>query len=130
MRKLNSQINEILVQAIEYKASDVHLTVGQPPVFRINGVMVPQNNYPCLSPNDTNALLCQLTEESNRLKEKGELDFARSIPGVGRLRVNAFFQRVAVGIVLRLISSHVPTLEQLNLPPIVADFTAKKRGWF
>lgn len=128
MRKLNSQINEILVQAIEYKASDVHLTVGQPPVFRINGVMVPQNNYPCLSPNDTNALLCQLTEESNRLKEKGELDFARSIPGVGRLRVNAFFQRGAVGIVLRLISSHVPTLEQLNLPPIVADFTAKKKG--
>lgn len=120
--ELNSKINEILAQAAEYKASDVHLTVGRPPVFRINGVLVPQDDYPCLSPKDTKELLCQLTEENNSVEDKGELDFARSILGVGRFRVNAFSQRGSIGIVLRLISSHVPTLEQLNLPSIVADF--------
>lgn len=125
---LNSQINQILVQAVELEASDVHLTVGRPPVFRINGLMVPQDDYPCLSPKDTKDLLCQLTEESKSLKEKGELDFACSIPEVGRFRVNAFSQKGSIGIVIRLINSHVPTLEQLNLPPIVADFTAKKKG--
>lgn len=121
-------MDKILYQAVKCKASDVHITVGRPPVFRINGFMIPQTNYPILSPAETEKLLVDLLGQNTSLKEKGELDFAYSISGVGRFRVNAFLQRGAVGIAIRLISSQVPTLEQLNLPPVVADFAYKNKG--
>lgn len=121
-------MKDILLNAVERQASDVHITVGLPPVFRINGAMVPQTDYPPLFPEDTKALLLELNGECNSLEVKGELDFAHSLPGVGRFRVNAFYQRGSVGIVLRLISTQVPTLEQLNLPVAIADFTTKNKG--
>jgi twitching motility protein PilT len=123
--KMDIQMNKILLQAVEQKASDIHITVGRPPVFRINGTITSQNNYPVLSSDHTKALFLELAKEHDSLKDQGELDFAYSISGVGRFRVNAFWQRGSIAMVLRIISSKVPTLEQLNLPSILADFTNK-----
>jgi len=121
-------IYEILTEAVKNEVSDVHLTVGIPPVFRINGSLFSQNKYPSLAPEDTEKLFLELKGEINSLKVKGELDFSYSLTGVGRFRINAFYQKGSVSIVVRIINSRILTLEQLGLPPVLVDFTRKTRG--
>lgn len=122
-------IQELLAEARQRGASDVHLSVGIPPKCRIHGILEEMNGER-LMPEDTEHLiqpmLTQRTAET--LMEKGEVDFSYSAPDLGRFRVNIFKQRGTYAAVLRLINTEIPTPEQLGLPHSILSLTEKRRG--
>ncbi|HZJ99993.1 MAG TPA: type IV pilus twitching motility protein PilT [Tissierellaceae bacterium] len=113
----------------EKKASDIHITVGQPPTLRIDGRLVAITDTP-LSPIDTIDLIHQALNESQMkvLQEKGELDFSFSSPGIARCRVNAYRQRGSYGMALRIIPMRIPSMEELGLPKVMGDLARLPRG--
>ena len=124
-----TRIDELLLLAVKKGASDVHLTVGIPPIFRINGSLIKQD-MEALGHRDTFDLAEELMDEQRRqqFREKGEVDFSHSIEGVSNFRVNVFKQSNCVAAVIRLIPNVIPTFEQLHLPPTLADFSMLPRG--
>ena len=116
-------------EAVERRASDIHLTVGVPPTLRINGALV-RLNLPPLGPADTLRLFETIAPEERQtfFRQNGEADFSHTIHGLSRFRVNAFRQRGSVAIAVRLIPEQVPTLDQLELPEVVATLARKPRG--
>lgn len=122
-------INELLKQVVEQKASDLHLTVGVPPTIRLKGKLVRLAGAP-LKPEDTEALTRQvLNEEKYELfKKKGELDVSYSAYGVGRFRTSVYHQRGTIGLVVRVISTEVPDLSILGLPDIIAKLALSTQG--
>ncbi len=120
---------ELVNLGIEKKASDIHITVGIPPTFRINGTLVNIGERP-LEPQDT----MELTKESmsekqfKELDEIGEIDFSYSSPGIGRFRVNAYKQRGSYGMALRVIPLTIPNMESLGLPKVISDIARLPRG--
>jgi twitching motility protein PilT len=126
---MKEKIEQILRAAIEYKASDVHLSVGVPPIMRINGDLKRYGTEK-LMPADTEAIAKIIVPENmwDLFKEKGELDFSYGIPGISRFRVNAFHQRKSVSIALRVVASKVPTIEELDLPDIIPRLVEKPQG--
>jgi twitching motility protein PilT len=124
-----SQLNDILRNAVTAKASDVHITVGLPPLFRIHTVVTP-SDFPIVTPEGAMRLLREMVDE-RRLKEfeeKRDADFSYEIPGLGRFRVNAHFQRKSVALAFRTINDKVLPLEQLYLPEICEKLTYLPRG--
>jgi twitching motility protein PilT len=121
---------DVLLEVIDRRASDLHITAGAPPTVRIRGRLVPMDGFPVLTPNDTREIVYSILSEGQRQKFENnwQLDFAYQIPGRGRFRVNAYFQRAAVGAAFRLIPFDVVPLESLGLPTVVADFANKPRG--
>jgi twitching motility protein PilT len=120
---------QILLDVIELRASDLHMTPGAPPMVREKGRLRPLD-YPALAPKDTREIVYSILTDAQqkRLDEDLQVDLAYSVPGKGRFRVNAFFQRASVGAALRLIPDRMPVLEQLGLPSVLVDFTRKPRG--
>jgi twitching motility protein PilT len=120
---------ELLTIGIERNASDIHLTVGIPPTYRIDGELVSLIERK-LTPEDTLHLIKQALNENRlrKLTEIGEIDFSYSIPSVGRFRVNAFRQRGSYAMVLRIIPLGIPTMAELGLPPVVGELTKLRRG--
>ena len=121
---------DVLLEVIDRRASDLHITAGAAPTVRVRGRLVPMEGYPVLTPNDTREIVYSILSEGQRQKFENnwQLDFAYQIPGRARFRVNAYFQRSAVGAAFRLIPFDVVPLEQLGLPPVVAEFANKPRG--
>src|ERR1700747_557443 len=121
---------DVLLEVIHRRASDRHSTSGAPPPRRGRGRLVPMEGCPVLTPNDTREIVYSILSEGQRQKFENnwQLDFAYQIPGRARFRVNAYFQRSAVGAALRLIPFDVEPFEQLGLPPVVAEFANKPRG--
>jgi twitching motility protein PilT len=121
---------DVLLEVIDRRASDLHITAGAPPTVRVRGRLVPMEGYPVLTPNDTREIVYSILSEGQRQKFENnwQLDFAYQIPGRARFRVNAYMQRSAVGAALRLIPFDVVPLETLGLPPVVAEFANKPRG--
>ena len=122
-------INELLIDAQQRKASDLHITVGISPKCRINGELVDMG-YDILTTQDTEALILPMIPDrlKDRLFEDGETDFSYSIQGIGRYRVNAFKQRGSYALVIRIINTNIPGPQSLGLPSTVVDLTKKKRG--
>ncbi|MEN6567056.1 MAG: type IV pilus twitching motility protein PilT [Veillonellales bacterium] len=122
-------MKQLLREAVERKASDLHITVGVPPVLRLNGNLI-HLDYPKLLVDDTEALLEEITteEQRQRFQAQGELDFSFAITGLSRFRVNAFKQRGSVAIVTRVVSETVPTLDQLGHPEVLKALARKSRG--
>ncbi|NLY54817.1 MAG: type IV pilus twitching motility protein PilT [Firmicutes bacterium] len=120
---------DLLQLAREKGASDLHLTVGRPPVLRLHGDLVQLDLTP-LSAADTAAMLAEVASnlQAAILQERGEVDFACSLTGLGRFRINAFRQQGSISIACRLIPQLVPKLDQLGLPPIVAELTQRRQG--
>lgn len=120
---------ELLLQAIERKASDLHITVGLPPMIRVYGELIKLNNEK-LSPACTEEVIRQILDEKGfaKLLETGEIDTSYSHIGLGRFRVNAFKQRGSYGVAIRIVSLEVPTIDELNLPSVIEKFANKKRG--
>ena len=120
---------KLLEDTIAKRASDLHITVGLPPMMRIDGVLVPfgDNN---LTPKDTEEYTNLILNSRQReiLEDVGQVDFSYSIPGWGRFRVNAYRQRGSYAIAFRLIPTGIPTLRELNLPETLRDFTQLTRG--
>ena len=121
--------DELLNVAKEKKASDIHLTVGVPPKVRIDGELK-DLNYPNLAPADVEAVVNRLMSDKQKavFEEYGELDFAFSVPQVGRFRINVFKQRGSVACSMRIVGTVVPSPEELGVPQSVIDLYAKKRG--
>lgn len=120
---------ELLCIGIEKNASDVHLTVGIPPTFRIDGQLISLIEDK-LTPEDTLNLVKQALDEKrlNKLNEDGEIDFSYSIPSVGRFRVNVFKQRGTYAMVLRIIPLEIPLMNELGIPPVVNELSRLPRG--
>ncbi|MEW5791099.1 MAG: PilT/PilU family type 4a pilus ATPase [Pseudomonadota bacterium] len=120
---------DLLVLMNQRNASDLYLTVGAPPTFKVDGKSVPVGSAP-LKPMETVALAREMMSEEqlNEFESQKELNMALSVPQVGRFRVNAFYQRNEVGMVLRAIKTEIPDLEALRLPPILKDLAMTPRG--
>ena len=120
----------ILNLAVQGGASDVHVKPGLPPLFRIRGALVPARGAPRLAPEDVDAAVVSLTtrEQQAELARDRELDFAFSLPGLGRFRCNAYFQRQRLALVLRVISSEVRSIQELGLPPVLERIAMEPRG--
>lgn len=115
--------------AVERRASDIHLTEHSPPILRIFGVLTPLP-MPRLSREDTKRLIYGLLSDRQRaqFEQEQELDLSIDVPEVARFRVNVHLQRGSVEAAMRLVSSRIPTLEELGLPPVVAELTRKRNG--
>jgi twitching motility protein PilT len=121
---------EILLEVVDRRASDLHLTAGAPPMVRVRGRLVPMEGQPVLTATDTREIVYSIlsNDQRQRLENNWQLDFAYQIPGRARFRVNAYFQRSALGAAFRLIPFDVVPLETLGLPPAVFEYTKKPRG--
>lgn len=123
------EIEVALEQAMKRGASDVHFSVGRPIMIRVDGTLLPLNEN-TLKPMDTEAFLMPLLSESRHeeIAKSGEVDFAYSLQGVGRFRLNVFKQRGTYAAALRLLPFSIPSPEQLSIPSAVIEMTNKKRG--
>jgi twitching motility protein PilT len=121
---------DILLETLDRRASDLHITAGSPPMVRTRGRLTPIEGAPTLTPTDTREIIYSIlsSDQRQRLETHLQLDFAYAIPGRARFRVNAYFQRAALGAAFRLIPFEITPLETLGLPPVVADFAKKPRG--
>ena len=122
-------LDEILIQSVKSGASDIHLTTGRPPSYRIDGVLAPIEGER-LTPQMLEELLMPLMDVRHRgeLQDNGQTDFAYAIPGVGRFRVNVFKQRGTLASVMRSLPFNIPEPEQLGIPAEVVEMTSRKRG--
>jgi twitching motility protein PilT len=118
------------MEVVRQKASDLHLTSGAPPMLRKRGQLVPIEGLQRLTPTDTREIIYTILNSSQRqrLETDWQLDFAYSVPGHGRFRVNAYFQRGSLGAAFRLIPNETVPIEKLGLPPVIRGFAKKPRG--
>ena len=123
------ELVEALQIAEKRGASDVHFSVGRPIMLRIDGSLV-QFNDNVLRPADVEGYIMPLLTDNKKeeLIEKGEIDFAYSLQGIGRFRLNVFKQRGTYAAAMRLLPYKIPTPEELGIPTSVTDTTVKKRG--
>jgi twitching motility protein PilT len=121
---------ELLMEVVDRRASDLHMTAGAPPMVRVRGRLSPVEGYPVLKATDTREIVYSILSNAQRqkLENNWQIDFAYTIPGRARFRVNAYFQRAAVGAAFRLIPFEVTPLRSLGLPPAVAEFANRARG--
>ncbi len=126
------EIDELLKRMVAKGASDLHLRVASPPVLRIDGELVPQDDLPRLAPKD----IAEVMEKTTSAEQRGvflgehELDFAYGIPGVSRFRVSVLQQRGTLSVAFRLVSFEAPDIDKLGLPPICKALAQKPRGLF
>ena len=124
------ELNDILTIAIKGLASDIHLKAGLPPLFRVDGALVPLKNAERLTPEQLHGIATAIMTpgQKNHFDKHHEVDLAYSIAGLGRFRVNTFMQRGTIGIVFRVIPFGVKTIEQLVLPKVVERVAMEPRG--
>ena len=124
------ELKEILKVAIKSGASDIHLKMGLPPLFRVDGALVPLRDGERITLEEIKAMAFSMMNpvQKARFEDQREADLAYGIAGLGRFRVNVFQQRGAIGIVLRVIPFGVKTVEELNLPDVVKAISQEHRG--
>lgn len=124
------ELNDILAVAVKGRASDTHLKVGLPPVFRVDGNLIPMRDAPRLTPDDISKMADNVMNpvQKEKFKQNNEVDLAYGVPGLGRFRVNIFQQRGTVGMVLRVIPMKILGLKELNLPPVIEKLANEQRG--
>ena len=120
---------ELVMDGIDKKASDIHITVGVPIIYRINGKLIKINDN-MIKPNDTEEIVKGILSERQHteLVDKGELDTSFSSPGRGRFRINIYKQRGSYALAIRIIPLNIPTIEELGLPGIVTELAMLPRG--
>lgn len=124
------ELNDILTVAVKAKGSDIHIKTGLPPIVRIDGRLHPIPNAPRLTPEIVATMAHSMMNQRQRqiFEEHWEVDLAYAIPGLGRFRVSAYHQRGTVAMVFRVITMAIPSLEALNLPPVLKKICAEERG--
>ncbi|MCH8821445.1 type IV pilus twitching motility protein PilT [Patescibacteria group bacterium] len=124
-------IQEILEEALRRGASDIHLMVGVYPTLRIDGKLVPMTKGGSPSPEVIEKLVLSLCspEQKELLMTNKEIDFSFALSNMARFRVNAFYQKGYLSAALRLIPSRIPTLEELHLPKLLANFSKLRQGF-
>lgn len=126
-----TQLKELLETTVKEQASDLHLSCGHPPALRVTGNLIPLVKKKQLSPKDTEGLAQAIMteEQKKRFLEEKEVDFSYNFGEKARFRVNVFHQQGEVSLVLRLISSKIRSIEELNLPPVLHEFTKASQGF-
>ncbi|WP_335869181.1 type IV pilus twitching motility protein PilT [Bacillus sp. 2205SS5-2] len=126
---MKEKVDYLLRAAFELKASDIHLTVGSPPVFRIHGDLK-QFGKEYLIPEETEGMAKSIIPEHlwQPLEENGELDFSYGIAGVSRFRINAFKQRSCFSLAIRVVPTSIPTVDDLKLPALIKKLAEKPQG--
>jgi twitching motility protein PilT len=127
---MDFDFSAVLLTVLERNASDLHLTAGSPPMIRQHGKLHALD-FPALTPQQTREVVYSIltNDQRQRLETDWQIDFAYSIPGKARYRVNAYFQRASLSAAFRLIPSEMPKLRDLGLPPVLQEFTKKPRGF-
>jgi len=125
-----ARIDDLLVRMAEANASDLHLTSDHPPMMRVHGDMTRLEGEDLLESEEIAALLAEILPERSRaeLEEKNDADFAYEVEDLARFRVNAFYDRNGIAVVMRLIPSEVLTLEDLDMPASVRDLCYLSKG--
>ncbi|MDP9227640.1 MAG: type IV pilus twitching motility protein PilT [Actinomycetota bacterium] len=124
-------LDQALRQLVAEEGSDLHLKVPARPMIRRHGRLVPLEGSEKLAPEVMEGLVVQMLEDEGKLAEfrsENEVDFSYSIPGLARFRVNAFRQRGSVSIVCRAIPIQIKSVEELLLPPVIAELADEERG--
>jgi twitching motility protein PilT len=123
-------IDDLLRLAVERKASDLHLKVGNYPYLRIDGHLAPIADQTRITPEDMLSMAFSMmsNRQKQKFKETAELDMAYGVAGLGRFRVNIFQQRGNVGMVLRVIPTKIKTIEELQLPKTIDKICEEQRG--
>jgi twitching motility protein PilT len=124
------ELNDILKVAMKGGASDIHIKAGLPPMFRVDGSLVPLKDARRLPPEEISRMAFGIMNnyQKERFKELNELDLAYGVPGLGRFRVNVFQQRGTIGIVFRVIPFKINSIEQLLLPKVLEKIAMEERG--
>jgi len=122
-------LRELLEEMVKLNASDLHLTVGSPPVVRVDG-RLQRLNYDVLTSEQTKKLCYSMLTEKQKLKfeQNSELDFSFGIEQMSRFRCNVFMQRGNIAVVLRQIPYKIRTFDELGLPKVIAEFAKLPRG--
>jgi twitching motility protein PilT len=124
------ELNEILQIALRGGASDIHLKAGLPPMFRVDGSLVPLKDGRRLPPEEVARMAFGIMNEfqKEKFKSTNEVDLAYGVPGLGRFRVNVFQQRGTIGAVLRVIPFKILSVKDLLLPPVLEKISLEERG--
>ena len=122
---------DLLLEVIERNASDLHLTAGAHPTVRIRGRLQPLEEYPVMTTEQTREIVYSIlsNDQRQRLETDWQIDFAYSIPDRARFRVNAYYQRAAIGAAFRLIPATIKTVDELGLPLVLHDLAKRPRGF-
>jgi twitching motility protein PilT len=128
---MNLDFADLLLEVIERNASDLHLTAGAHPTVRVRGHLVPLEDYPVMTTEMTREIIYSIlsNDQRQRLETDWQIDFAYAIPGRARFRVNAYYQRAAIGAAFRLIPFSIKSLEELGMPAVMHEMAKKPRGF-
>ncbi len=123
-------LNELLRYTVEQRGSDLHVKVGSTPFVRVDGHLLPAP-FPFVQPADTERMAFSILpkDRADEFDVGSEADFAHSVSGLGRFRVNVFRQRGSIGLVFRRVLPGTPSFESLGLPPVVRRLAEEPRGW-
>ena len=123
-------INEIINNAINLNASDIHLCINSQPFLRINGNITVLENFPILNKQNIQEIVNSLCtkDQIESLNRNKNINFSYSIAGKGRFRVNAFYQRGSISITARILNYNIPNMNELGLPQTLKDLIKKKNG--
>ena len=126
----DAELNRILQVAVKGGASDIHIKAGLPPIFRVDGSLLPLRDASRLSPEDIGRMAAAIMSKAQRelFQQSLDLDMSHGVPGVGRFRVNVFQQRGSIGMVFRVIPFKVKGVDELLLPPVVKTLAEERRG--
>ena len=124
------RIKSLLRLVAQQNASDLHLVVGRFPTLRMDGRLYPLTQESILSADDTQALTDAITTEDNkkRLVDEGQVDFSYNFEDKARFRTNIFYQQGNLSIAMRMVAGRIRTLEELNIPPALYEFTRQTQG--
>ncbi len=124
-----AKIDELLRFMLEHNASDLHISVGNPPIFRINGHLF-RGEFHDLTSEETEFLLLELLDDENTacLKTRRDIDLAYELPNEARFRINIYYEREGLGAAFRLIPTAIKTLDDLNMPPALKRLAHSRNG--
>jgi len=122
---------DLLLEVIERNASDLHLTAGAHPTVRVRGRLQALEEYPVMTTEQTRETIYSIltNDQRQRLETDWQIDFAYAIPGRARFRVNAYYQRAAIGAAFRLIPFSIKSVDELGLPLVLHELAKKPRGF-
>ncbi len=128
----SQELKEYIEIVVKENGSDIHLSAGNHPVVRVNDVLIPLLKKKQLTPEDTLGLVSELLseEQKNLFLKNHEVDFSYTYDSKVRFRGNAFFQKGSISIALRLVQEKIRSLEELSIPPLLANFAKRQQGFF
>ncbi|MFA6392139.1 MAG: type IV pilus twitching motility protein PilT [Patescibacteria group bacterium] len=124
------KLTDLLLIAVNKRASDLHIAVGKPPILRIDGALAPIEDQEPITPENAQNIVFDILSDiqKERLIKDREIDVSYEIPDISRFRVNIHWEKGNIGLVARVVTSLTPTMEELEMPKVVYDLLDQKQG--